>query len=73
MVVVLLLCSLLWEKQPRLASLGVEDWAAEMASWAAGPAAAGAVGWAAARPSAVAGAGRSLEPAGAVALVALVG
>lgn len=72
MVVVLLLCPLLWEKQPLLALLGREDWAAGMASWAAGPAAPKAAGWAAARPSAVAGVGRSLEQAGAVALVALV-
>lgn len=69
---VLLLCSLLWEKQPRLASLGGEDWAAGTASWAAGPAAVGAVGQAAVHPSAVAGAGQSLEVAGEVALVALV-
>lgn len=68
---VLLLCSLLWEKQPRLASLGGEDWAAGTASWAVGPAAVGAVGRVAASPSAVAGAGRSLELAEAVALVAL--
>lgn len=67
---VLLLCSLLWEKQPRLASLGGEDWAAGTASWAAGPAAVGAVGRAAVRPSAVAGAGRGLEAAAAGALVA---
>lgn len=43
-----------------------------MASWAAGPAAAGAAALAAASPSAAAGAGRSLETAGAVAPVALV-
>lgn len=42
------------------------------ASWAVGPVAAGAVGQAAVHPSAVVGAGRSLEAAGAVALVALV-
>lgn len=72
MAVVLLLCSLLWEKRPRLASLGGEDWAVGTASWAVGPVAAGAVGQAAVHPSAVVGAGRSLEAAGAVALVALV-
>lgn len=72
MAVVLWLCSLLWEKQPQLASLGGEDWAAGMASWAAGRAAAGAAVLAAASPSAAAGVGRSLETAGAVAPAALV-
>lgn len=57
---------------PLLALLGGEDWAAGTASWAVGPAAPGAAGWAAVRPSAVAGVGRSLEQGGAVALVALV-
>lgn len=72
MVGVLLFCSLLWEKQPRRASPVGEGWAAGTASWAAGPVAAAVAGLAAAGPSEGAGALRSLETTGTVALVALV-
>lgn len=64
-----LLLSLPWEKQPQLVWLVGEDWAGGRASGAVGLVAAGLT---AECPSAVVGAGQSLEAAVMVALVALV-
>lgn len=72
MVVVLLLCSLLWEKQPQHASPGGEGWAAETASWAAVRVVAAAAGLTAVSPSAGAGLARRPEMAVAAELAALV-
>lgn len=72
MVVVLLLCSLLWEKQPRLALPVGEDWVVGTVSWAAEFAVVAAAALTAASPSAGAGALQSFARAVTVALVALV-